>query len=273
MLDRFCTTKRWIVGAWLCLLLGTSQLSFAAGPVLDRIVERGVLKVAMSGNQQPFNFTYGKSKKTVGFDVELAEALARAINVELELVTVRFDELLSTLEDGRADMVISGMTITAARTRDVSFIGPYVLSGKSLLVRGEAAENRQTPADFNDSAISLVALKGSTSVTLAQQQLPESKLITVDDYDAGLAQVLEGEVDGMVADLPILAYTRNRYSNAQLQLITPPLSVEPMGIVIDAGDAQLENFLRNYLTVFENTGFLMELYQRWFEIGSADLYR
>ncbi|MEO1079520.1 MAG: transporter substrate-binding domain-containing protein [Pseudomonadota bacterium] len=250
-----------------------SGVALAAGPVLDRIVNAGVLKVAMSGNQQPFNFVYGKRERLVGYDVDLARELARVINVELELVTVRFEDLMSALEDGRADMVISGMTITAARTQEVSFVGPYVLSGKSLLARGESAANRSSPEDFNDPAVKLAALKGSTSESLVQQQLPKSELMPVADYDEGLKLLMGGEIDGMVADMPILAYTKNRYRDVNLQLVTPPLSLEPMGIVIAAGDPQLENFLRNYLTVFEKTGFLMRLYERWFEVGNSDLYR
>ncbi|MEM6773295.1 MAG: transporter substrate-binding domain-containing protein [Pseudomonadota bacterium] len=259
--------------ATIPVLLCLSGASFAGGPVLDRIVDAGVLKVAMSGNQQPFNFVYGKRERLVGYDVDLARELARVINVELELVPVRFDDLMDALNDGRADMVISGMTITATRTQEVSFVGPYVLSGKSLLARGESAANRSSPNDFNDSSIKLAALKGSTSESLVQQQLPESELVPVADYDEGLKLLMGDEIDGMVADMPILAYTKNRYRDVNLQLIAPPLSLEPMGIVIDAGDPQLENFLRNYLTVFEKTGFLMRLYERWFEVGNSDLYR
>ncbi len=273
MAGRLFSPRQWLSSAALFVLLCTPVVAFAAGPVLDRIVEAGVLKVAMSANQQPFNFVYGKRERLVGYDVDLARELARVINVELELVTVRFEDLMSALEDGRADMVISGMTITAARTRDVSFVGPYVLSGKSLLARGDAAANRNTPGDFNDPALKLAALKGSTSESLVKQQLPDSELVPVEDYDEGLRMLMGGDIDGIVADMPILAYTRNRYRDQNLQLVTPPLSLEPMGIVIAAGDPQLENFLRNYLTVFEKTGFLMRLYERWFEVGNSDLYQ
>lgn len=273
MAHRISAPQRLIAGILFVACVFASSLSFAAGPVLDRIVERGVLKVALSGNQQPFNFTFGKQNKIVGFDVDLARELARVINVELELITVRFDELLDTLEDGRADMVISGMTITADRTREVSFIGPYVLSGKSLLALGKSIEGRSMPGDFNNPDTKLAALKGSTSESLVMQQLPEATLVPVNDYDEGLKLLMDSEVSGMVADLPILAYTKNRYRDIDLQLVNPPLSVEPMGIVIAAGDAQLENLLRNYLTVFEKTGFLLRLYERWFEVGNAGLYR
>ena len=104
-----------------------------ASPVLDRVVEQGVLKVAMSGNQQPFNFVYGKKKAPIGFDVDLAQEIAKLMQVKLEVTRMPFDQLIGAVESGNVDMVISGMTITAARTRKVSFVGPYMLSGKSML--------------------------------------------------------------------------------------------------------------------------------------------
>jgi polar amino acid transport system substrate-binding protein len=253
------------------LLLPGISVAADSDAALDRIVEQGVLRVAMSGNQQPFNFVYGRSASVVGFDVDLARELARSMNVDLELLTIPFNELLDAVDDGRADMAISGITITAARTRVVSFVGPYVLSGKSLLARGEAS-SRQT-ADFNRKDVELVALQGSTSESLVTEQLPEASLTPVENYDEAIKRLLAGEADGMVADMPILAFTRNRYRDAGLQLMTPPLSVEPMGIAIARGELQLENLLRNTMSTFEKTGLLMELYQRWFEVGGGELYR
>ena len=84
--------------------------------------------------------------------------------------------------------------------------------------------------------------------------------------------LLAGKVNGMVADMPILALTKQQYRNANLQLITPPLSIEPLGIVIARGDEQLENLLRNYLSVFEKTGLFLRLHKKWFEIGHGSIY-
>jgi polar amino acid transport system substrate-binding protein len=183
-----------------------------------------------------------------------------------------FEELIGAVESGRADMVISGMTITAARTRKVSFVGPYMLSGKSILVSAGVKSGLKTHADLNSPDLTLAALKGSTSETLVQQELPKASLSRVANYDGGIQLLLAGKVDGMVADMPILALTRQQHRNANLQLIAPPLSIEPLGIVIARGDEQFENLLRNYLAVFEKTGLLLGLHKKWFEIGHSNIY-
>tara|TARA_R110001592_G_scaffold363396_2_gene687774 strand:+ start:206589 stop:207419 length:831 start_codon:yes stop_codon:yes gene_type:complete len=256
------------------LLFCLSILSFAAGPVLDRVVEQGVLRVAMSGDQQPFNFIFGKSKSVIGFDVDLAEALASSMKVELDVMRMPFDELIDAVEQGRADMVISGMTITAQRTRKVSFVGPYMLSGKSLLATAKLMKETKTKdiAGLNNPQVNLVALKGSTSESFVQQKLPKASLTAVTNYDEGVQMLLAGKADGMVADMPILALTKQRHRDSDLQLITPPLSIEPLGVVIARGDEQFENLLRNYLLTFEKTGLFVELHKKWFEIGNRNIY-
>ena len=70
------------------------DVCLGAGSALDRVVERGVLKVAMSGEQQPFSFVYGKKKSLIGFDVDLAREIAKLMNVELDVVRVPFEELM-----------------------------------------------------------------------------------------------------------------------------------------------------------------------------------
>ncbi len=258
--------------ATFSLALCLSSLCFGDGPVLDRVVEQGVLRVAMSGDQQPFNFVYGKKKSVIGFDVDLAGALARTMNVKLEVIRMPFDELIDAVEQGKADMVISGMTITPARTRRVSFIGPYMLSGKSLLATPMLMSKITPSAGFNSSGAKLAALRGSTSESLVQQQLPKASLTAVANYDEGVEMLLAGKVNGMVADMPILALTRQRYRDSNLHLVTPPLSTEPLGIAIARGDEQFENLLHNYLLAFEKTGLFVSLHKKWFEIGNQNLY-
>jgi len=244
--------------------LVVSTLCFGSGPVLDRVVEQGVLKVAMSGEQRPFNFLYSKKNTLIGFDVDLAEALAGMMKVKLEITRLPFDKLLAALENGEADMVISGMTITPERTRQASFVGPYMLSGKSMLTTDSVMKTRKVSADFDDPAVRLAALKGSTSEVFVQRNLAKAQLTAVGNYDEGVQLLLAGKVDGLVADMPILALTRQRHPGSGLHMMTPPLDTEPLGIAVAAGDAQLENLLRNYLAVLEETGVLVRLHKNWF---------
>ena len=249
-----------------CLLLAAAA-AHAASPVLDRVVEQGVLRVGMSVDQPPFNMR-NRKKEIVGFDVDLARALAGAMQVKLEIVERPFGELLESLQAGKADMAISGLTITPERTRRVSFVGPYTLSGKSILTTARILQVVKSPEEFNDAQVRIVALEKSTSERFVQRRLPEALLHSIANYNEGIQKLVTGEVDAMVADLHILKLAKLRYPDAGLGILEPPLSVEPLGIAIPGGDPQFENLLRNYLLAFEQAGLLPRLRAAWFENNS-----
>lgn len=257
------------IGALLlgAMALCISTLSLAASPVLDRVVETGVLKVAMSGDQPPFN-AVSRDKSLIGFDVDLARAFAATMKVKLEFVQKPFSELLGTIQSGEADMVLSGMAITAERTRAVSFVGPYMLSGKSMLTTSQVMSTVKSGADLNNPTKKLAALGNSTSESFVKRQLPEASLTTIENYDEGVKKLLAGEIDAMVADLPILKLSVMRNPGAGLGVIDPPLSVEPIGIAIASNDPQFENLVRNYLSTFDKTGLTTRLRKKWLEDSS-----
>ena len=254
-----------VVAGLLALCL--SSLSFAASPVLDRVIENGVLKVAMSGDQPPFN-AVSRDKSIIGFDVDLAKALAGAMKVKMEIVQMPFGDLAAAVASGKADMVMSGMAITPDRTQKMSFVGPYMLSGKSMLTTSKVMSTVKSGAEFNSPDMKLVALKNSTSETFIQRNLPNASLSTIANYDEGIQQLLAGDIDAMVADLPILKLSVLRNPSAGLGVIDPPLSVEPIGIAISNNDPQFENLVRNYLSTFEKAGVTKQLRQKWFEDSS-----
>ncbi len=249
--------------AVLCLLASPS-LSLASGPVLERVVDSGVLRVGMSADQPPFNF-HDRSKQVVGFDIELARALAGAMQVELEIVQIPFGDLLAALTGGEVDMVMSGMSITPERSTQVRFIGPYTMSGKSILTTSRIKDVVEDPTQFNDPGIRVVALRGSTSEVFVQRNLPEASLATITYYNEGIEQLLTGEIDAMVADMPILKLSMLRNPEAGLSIIDPPIAVEPIGIAIPDNDAQFANLVRNFLSAFEKTGLTNQLRAKWFE--------
>jgi polar amino acid transport system substrate-binding protein len=246
------------------LALCVSATAFADSPVLDRVVKNGVLRVAMSGDQPPFN-AISRDKSLIGFDVDLAKALAGAMKVKVEIVQLPFGDLMAALESGKADMIISGMSITPERTQKVSFVGPYMMSGKSILVSAAAQAKVKTGADFNNANITLLALENSTSQTFAQRALPDARLKTIANYQEGVKLLLDGKADAMVADMPACKLSVLRNPGAGLAVLEPPLSVEPVGIAVSKKDVQFQNLVRNYLSTLEKIGMTTQLRQQWFE--------
>ncbi len=265
--------KRWIhtslFAALVCVSVSFVPSDAAAqdSPALDRIVETSTLRVGMSGSQPPFNMK-ARDGAPMGLEVDLANALAAAMKVELQIVEKPFADLIPALENGEVDLVMSGMTITAARSRDVSFVGPYVISGKSILTTSTALAAADEAEDLNESDIRLVTLANSTSETFVRRNLPEAQLATVASYDEAIAMLRANEAGALVADMPICLLTVMRYPNDGFATLNQPLTLEPIGIALPAGDTQLLNLVQNYMTALEGTGIMQGLRQNWLENGS-----
>ena len=80
--------------------------------------------------------------------------------------------------------------------------------------------------------------------------------------------ILDGSVDALVADMPICVLSVMRYPDANLATLSEPISLEPVGIALPAGDPQFANLVENYLATFEAAGLLDALRKKWLEDGS-----
>ena len=233
----------------------------ASPDVLTRVLDKGVLVVGMTGEQPPFN-AVSRSEDIIGYDADLANALASAMEVELEIVKLPFAQLITSLKSGKVDLIISGMAITPSRTKEVTFVGPYSISGKSLLTTKTVMDKGE---GYNNESTRIVALKASTSVTLAKKRLPKAKLTTIDNYEEGIKLILAGKADALLADMPVCKLAVLRNPTSDLMTLKKPLSIEPVGIAIAKNDPQFENFVANYLATLDRVGVTKRLQQKWFE--------
>lgn len=186
------------------------SLSGFSQKYLKKIVERGELRVGMTAKQPPFTMKDNKGNY-IGFEVELAEMLAESMELKLTIVEIPFSELLSSLEQGKIDMVMSGMTMTAKRNLKAIFVGPYLISGKSILTPSPSFSETDEADDINSSNFKIVALKGSTSELFAKKEIPEAELFLGADYDECIKMLEDKKAQIMVADYPICVYTALLY--------------------------------------------------------------
>jgi polar amino acid transport system substrate-binding protein len=257
----------------LAFLFGCSQqiVKPTPTPVLDRILQKGELVVGTAASMPPLNMTTKKGE-IIGFEIDLARMMANAMGVRLRLETMEFSRLLSALENGKVDMVLSGMTITPARNLKVAFVGPYFISGKAFLTKIETIAKAEEATEVNSPNVRLTALRGSTSQYFVEQVLPKVQFVPAKDYDEAVKLVIQGKVQAMIADYPICVVSVYRYPNEGLLSVITPLTYEPLGIAVPSYDPHLVNWVENFLASLEETGGMDELTARWF--GDASwLYR
>jgi len=250
------------------LAAGSAQFAMAAGgavsSVLDRIQAKKELVVGTAANMPPLNMTT-KEGQIIGLEVDIASLFAGGMGVKLTLKQVKFSDLLPALEAGQVDMVISGMTILPERNLKAAFVGPYFASGKSILTKAANADSLSDSSKINNPDKVLVALKGSTSQLFAERLFPKATLVLTDDYDQAIAMVRDEKAQAMVADYPICQVSVFRYPDAKLATLKNPISYEPLGIALPAGDPLLVNLVQNMLGTLEKSGELERLMQKWFK--------
>ena len=102
--------------------------------VLDMVKERGVLKAGIRTDNPPHSFL-DEQANWVGFDVDIAEALARELGVRLERVTVNELTRISFLKDGTIDVAVASMSHTLKRDAEIDFSQTYFWANQTFLVR------------------------------------------------------------------------------------------------------------------------------------------
>ena len=98
----------------------------AVADTLDDIQDRGILRVGMEPGYMPFEMTNQKGD-IIGFDVDMAKRIAKAMGVKLELVSTAWDGIIPGLLTKKYDMIMSGMTLTQERNLKVNFATPYIV--------------------------------------------------------------------------------------------------------------------------------------------------
>ncbi len=233
---------------------------------LHRILKSGELRVGITGTQPPLNMK-NHNGELIGLDVELASALASAMDLELILVETPFANLLNRLEAGEVDLVISSLTITPARNARVAFAGPYLISGSSLLIKEELVDQLHDLPSLNNPERAWAALEGSTGDELIHEAFPLARFVAIEDQEVAVAALGRGEFDGLVADLPFVRYQVARNPDLDLATLPSPFTTEPLGIALPPHSPLFANLVQNYLNTLDATGQLIQMKARWLNAG------
>ena len=257
-----------VITALFLFIISSNVLAVEGAPVISRIQKSGKLVVGTTGNM-PLMSEKLITGELVGFDIDMAKAMADTMGVKLELITMPFDHLMPALEQGKVDVVLSNMTMTVDRNMRVAFAGPYFVSGKCLVTKEQEIARVEEPDDLKEADAKIVVVKGTTSENFVKELLPQAKHIPVENVDKGTSMVAKGEANAFLTDFPICLSVMKRYPDSGFQSVVSLLTYEPIGIALPANDPLLMNLAENFIDRAENVGLLQGLGFKWF--GQARL--
>ena len=126
--------KRWIAVVLLMVTLSVTMMPFAyAGETIEAILKRGELRVGFEAGYLPFEMA-NKKGDFVGFDIDMAKEMAKAMGVKFVPVNTAWDGIIPALLTDKFDIIMSGMTITQERNLKVNFADPYIIVGQTILL-------------------------------------------------------------------------------------------------------------------------------------------
>ncbi|RUM88796.1 MAG: hypothetical protein DSZ23_04115 [Thermodesulfatator sp.] len=233
----------------------------SAGNVIDRILKKGVLTVGTTGHYPPFTVD-DKNGNPMGFDIDLARMMAEAMDVKLTISEMPITKLFSAIEKNEIDIALAGITITPKRNLRVVFIGPYYVTGQSLLGEKSIVSKVKGPEDMNKPSFKIVVSRGTTGEQVARAMAPKADIIAVKDMETAFKMVIDRKAQALMADEPFCVVMAFRNQDKKLA-VSAPFTFEPLGAAMPSSDVLWINWVDNFLMNLNATGKLKELKGYW----------
>ncbi len=256
--------KRWIRTLAAVVVAALAVAPVASAGTLDEILERGTLRVGLEPAYMPFELT-NQQGQIVGFDVDIAKRMAKAMGVKLELVSTAWDGIIPALLTKKFDIIMSGMTITQQRNLRINFADPYIVVGQTILIRKELAGEVKSYKDLNDPKYKVVSKLGTTGEQAVKRLIPKATYISFETEQEGVMEVVNGKADAFVYDHPYCAVANKQKGEGKLVWLDEPFTYEPLAWGVRKGDYDFINWLNNFLRQIKNDGTYDKIYAKWFK--------
>ena len=239
------------------------------GSVLDRVRGRHLLRVGYLDSSLPYVFT-NAAGDLVGFDVEMAQQLARDLGVGLELVPVErgiFDE---GLDPSACDLVMSGVAVTADRASHVRFTAPYLDETLALIVRDHRRAEFASWDDIRGRSLRFgLPTSGDYYLNKARGLLPSAEFVTFDRPEA-MFEPQSPPLDALV----LTAERGSAYTllHPEFSVVVPrprPLKV-PLAYVIAGHDSPLASLVDTWIDLKRKDGTIDDLFGHWIQGRNAE---
>ena len=246
--------------------LSSADLDLWKNSTLNKIVQRGELRVALDPGYQPFEMT-DKKGRLIGYDVDMAKKMAKEMGVKLKLMPTAWDSIIGGLITDKYDIIMGGMTITQKRNLKVNFANPDITIGQTVMIRKALGKTIKNAKQLDNKKYTIATKTGTTGEIAARKFFKKAKILTFDSSAAAGAEVLSGKADAMIYDQPFIGIFVGDKGKGKLVHLDTPLTYEPLAWAIKKGDPDFLNWLNNFLRQIKEDkveNFYDKIYHKWF---------
>jgi ABC-type amino acid transport substrate-binding protein len=224
------------------------------------------LRVAIAPIYPPLAFK--DDGALAGVEPDFARRLGERLGRPVIFIELPWEELLPALGDGRADVVMSGMSMTAERARRARFIEPYLRVGQMALVRAADYDRLAAPGALDRAGVRVGFLRATTSEAYADAALAAATRQGFDDTDAGVAALRGGRIDAWIQDAPGIWRLTGGFLSDEKQLrgLFRPLTEEHLAWAVRPDDAALGDVLDATVRAWQADGTRDDVIDDWITV-------
>jgi cyclohexadienyl dehydratase len=247
------------------MILVTSAAHAQQVSRLDEIVKRGTLRVGMTGDYLPFTSLDKATSKFRGFDVDMAEALGKALGVKVEYVQTAWPRLMKDFEADNFDVAMGGVSITLDRQKKGMFSTPIMREGKTPIARCADKGKFETIADIDRPGTRVIVNPGGTNERFAKVNIRNAEIKTYNDNVTIFDEIANGNADLMMTDSSETRYQQKLHPGV-LCAVHPdkPFDFAEKAYWLQR-DPALKAFVDQWLHIAVEDGSFGKIYAAWFE--------
>lgn len=218
--------------------------------------------VATDANYAPFE-SMTTSNEFVGFDIEIMKAVADKAGIKIKLINTPWDGMFATIANGDRDILISAITITDERKKEMDFSDPYFEANQLIAVKQDS-----TVAKFEDLKDKVVGVQTGTTGDIIVMKLlgdDSTKIKRFDTTPLALKELENGGVNAVVADNGVVDnYVQNNSDQGFKTVTDAAFEKENYGIVVKKGNQELLDKINEGLKIIKEDGTYDEIYKKFF---------
>ncbi len=248
-----------------CAVLAGLWLQPAAAQTVDEITKRGELVVAIDLTNPPWGFLDAQ-QEPAGFDPAFAKLVADRMGVKLRIERVTSPTRVPFLQSGRADLVLSTLSVTAERARQVWFTSPY--APNPLILIAPKDKQYKTYADLKGLRVAVP--RGSPQDQTVTRMAPDATIMRFDDDASAQQALMTGQADLLGGGMLVPA-ALNRMSPGRDYESKIVLNELFMSMAVRKGNADLLQYLNIFIFLVKQSGELDELTRKHLQVPAGNL--
>ena len=245
-------------------LIGLTCLAATAHAedLLDQVKARGTLRIGLEGTFPPFNSKDPKTGDLVGFDVDIAKAVAAKLGVKPEFITTEWSGIIAGLQAGKFDVIVNQVGATDARKQVLDFSPGYTFSGAELIQRKDDTRQFASLEDLKGKKLG-VGL-GTNYMDMAKS-VPGIDVKTYPGAPEYLRDLAAGRLDAALNDKLMLAYLM-KTSDLPLKRGAMVGTANPSATPFKKGNPKFAKAIDDAMTQLEADGTFTKISEKWFGI-------